>query len=335
MTDVIIDSTEAIAVLKDHLTEYLEKKGLLTGKGRTHFLCPFHGDKGRPNMALNPHLQNKRASCFSCNKSADIFDFAEQLDGLPTKGEEFFTTTIPAIGAYLGIKISLGPVSETSRQKALMSKLMHDVQSILAAYPSDYAAERGWSHLDKIVTGTVSAAVMRDKILKLGWDPAFVDDTKILSYKRRDDNGNFVDVNFVDSDKFTFVIQDPAGRPIGLVARQLGYDKAVHQAKYIQSHNNLLFAKSKCLFGLHADLKKAKEDCVYIVEGPGDLAALHSNGIYNAVAIMGVALTEEHLYELKKYGIKKITLCLDADEAGQAAIDRFIDTTLTKVPIAC
>ena len=335
MIEIITDSTEAIALLRERLVSYLDHKGLLKGKGRSHFYCPFHDDKGKPNMSLNPHSGNKRATCFSCGKTADIFDFAEKLDGLPNQGEGFFTTTLPTLGTLFEMKISLGPQSESSRQKALMAKLMFDISSILVAYPSDYATKRGWSHLDKLMTGSCPAQVIRSKLLANGWDESFINDTKFLSYKKRNDEGQLIDVNFIDSDKFTFVIQDPGGRPIGLISRQMDYDKDVHQAKYIHSHNSLLFQKSKSLFGLHADLKTAREQGVYIVEGPGDLAALHSAGHYNVIAVMGVALTTEHLYELKKLGVKKITLCLDSDEAGQASIERFIDNTLSVVPMAC
>jgi DNA primase catalytic core len=335
LIEIITDSTEAIALLREKLTSYLEHKGLLTGRGRSHFYCPFHNDKGKPNMSLNPHSNNKRATCFSCSKSADIFDFAEKLDGLPNHGEGFFTTTLPALGALFDIKIALGPQSETSRQKALLAKLMFDISSILVAYPSDYGTKRGWSHLDKLMTGSCSVDIIKSKLLANGWDEGFINDSRLLSYKKRNEEGQFIDVNFIDKDKFTFVIQDPAGRPIGLISRQMDYDKDVHQAKYIHSFNSLMFQKSKCLFGLHADMKTAKEQGVYIVEGPGDLAALHSAGHYNVIAVMGVALTTEHLYELKKLGIKRIVLCLDSDEAGQSSIERFIDNVLSVAPLSC
>ena len=335
MDNIITDAAEAVMTLKQMLPEYLENKGLMK-HSRGHFYCVFHDDRGKPNMALNPHSGNLFAKCFSCGKSADIFDFANQIHGLPLQGVEFYNLTVPKVAEVLKVKVSLGAPSETSRLKATLHRLAADVANILIQYPNnDYVIKRGWSNLTRIVTGTVGIDVVLDKLKAQGWDEQFIADSKLVFGYRRDDDGNIVRVPFIDTDKFAFTISDSGGRPIGFISRQIDYDKEKHHSKYIHSYNSLIFEKSKSLFGVHCDLKAAKEHGLYIVEGPGDLAALHSAGIYNAVCIMGVALSEMHLLEIKKLGIRKIMVSLDSDEAGAAAMERFIDNVLVKNPIDC
>jgi DNA primase len=58
-----------------------------------------------------------------------------------------------------------------------------------------------------------------------------------------------------------------------------------------------------------------------LVEGYTDVLALHQAGLSNAVGIMGTSFTEEQLRELSRV-VTVLELCLDADQAGQAAMVR-------------
>lgn len=337
MSEVITDATEAISVLKSLLPEYLERHKLKTSTVRPHFRCIFHDDGIKPNMALNPHNDNKTATCFSCGKTADIFDFAFEKEGLPMQGSDFFHTTIPTLASQLGVKVSLGVPSEASRQKAQMSRLMGDIASLISASPNNgYCSKRGWK-LDRLITGTIDGDVLVKQLVAKGWDEQYLTDTKLLYWPRREEDGSFTRKWLVGTDKFSIVIQDAFGRAVGIISRQLDYDKNDPDGapKYIHSQNSMLFDKSCSLFGLHFDLKKAKSEGVIVVEGPGDMAALHTHGHYNVIALMGVAMTQQHLLELKKHGIKKIIVNLDNDDAGAMAMERFIDKTLPTAPLDC
>ena len=92
--------------------------------------------------------------------------------------------------------------------------------------------------------------------------------------------------------------------------------------KYQNSRDNVLYNKSKVLYGLNW----AKADVVQ--QRPGrDLRGLHRRhrlrraGLPRAVATCGTALTEEHVQQLKRFA-RRLVLAFDADDAGQAAADR-------------
>ena len=61
-----------------------------------------------------------------------------------------------------------------------------------------------------------------------------------------------------------------------------------------------------------------------MVEGYMDVISLHRNGIPNAVASLGTALTESQGRLLKKYA-SEIIIGYDSDGAGQAATMRGLD----------
>jgi DNA primase len=58
-----------------------------------------------------------------------------------------------------------------------------------------------------------------------------------------------------------------------------------------------------------------------LCEGYTDVLALHQAGVTNAVGIMGTSLTDEQVAELVRV-VKVLELCLDADNAGQRAMER-------------
>lgn len=58
-----------------------------------------------------------------------------------------------------------------------------------------------------------------------------------------------------------------------------------------------------------------------LCEGYTDVIALHQAGVSNVVGIMGTSLTEEQVAELVRV-VKVLELCLDADNAGQRAMER-------------
>lgn len=60
---------------------------------------------------------------------------------------------------------------------------------------------------------------------------------------------------------------------------------------------------------------------VYLLEGFMDVIAMYKAGIENTLAIMGTALTKGHIQALRRL-TNTIHLCLDGDQAGQAAMSK-------------
>jgi DNA primase len=117
-------------------------------------------------------------------------------------------------------------------------------------------------------------------------------------------------------------IRDRRGRMTGFGARTLDPDGV---PKYLNSPQTDLFDKSKLLYGLDQARKAIRaEDQVIIVEGYLGVLIPHQHGFKNIVATMGTALTDDHLYKIKRYS-KRIILAMDSDAAGVKATLRGLD----------
>lgn len=329
MSEIISSAEDAVLAIRSRLSLYLEKKLGVVGNKKP-FKCPFHNDEGRPNMVLNPKTSYETAHCFSCGTTADIFNFANKIEGLPASGPDWIKETIPSLGKTLDLKIQLGDVSISSVHKNNFYKLNQDISDILSHSEDDYAASRGWKDT-RLVMGSIDTDVLIEKLIELGWEKNSILSSNCVKWEKRNHEGQVVERRLFGKDKFTFAIQDSHKRTIGFIARWKEYDKTIHDEKFIHTQNNLIFDKSKFLFGIHADLKHARDEGIRIVEGPGDMAALHTKGIYNVVCALGVAINENQLIELKKLGIKKVIFNLDWDEAGQSGTERVLENVCPKV----
>ena len=105
------------------------------------------------------------------------------------------------------------------------------------------------------------------------------------------------------------------------------------EPKYLNSQETPLFHKSSVLYGLDKAKKAMTNTGVaIIVEGYTDVIALHENGIENAVATLGTALTIQQIRLISKHASRRIVYLFDGDAAGQRAADRalgFINEDMT------
>ncbi len=116
-----------------------------------------------------------------------------------------------------------------------------------------------------------------------------------------------------------FPIFDEQGRPIGFGGRKLPDGEG---AKYQNSRDNVLYHKSRALYGLdRAKVDAVNANEVIVCEGYTDVVGFDRAGIPRAVATCGTALTEDHVKLLSRF-TRRILLAYDADEAGQSAAER-------------
>ena len=140
------------------------------------------------------------------------------------------------------------------------------------------------------------------------------------SLKTIEDIGIASSINGVYSDRnqgrAIFPIIDANGEVIGFSARRLGDGP---EAKYVNSPETYLFHKSNILYNYNNAKEKAHiAGYIYVLEGFMDVYALYRIGIESCVAIMGTALTSEHIRLLRALNVE-IRLCLDGDLPGQKA----------------
>ncbi|QKF86962.1 DNA primase [Campylobacter blaseri] len=116
-------------------------------------------------------------------------------------------------------------------------------------------------------------------------------------------------------ERITFAIKNHTGKLVGFGGRTI----TNHPAKYVNSPESRVFNKSKILYAYDiakSSIYNKKE--IIITEGYMDTIMLHKAGYTNAVAVLGTALTEQHLPLLRRSDAK-IVLCFDGDSAGISA----------------
>ncbi|MEO7047463.1 MAG: toprim domain-containing protein, partial [Ferruginibacter sp.] len=94
--------------------------------------------------------------------------------------------------------------------------------------------------------------------------------------------------------------------------------------KYINTKETPVYIKGDTVFGLfQAKEHIKKEKKVILMEGEFDAITAYKEGITNAIAIKGTALTENQIRLLKRFA-QKIVFCFDTDLAGTEAQRRSI-----------
>jgi DNA primase catalytic core len=308
---------ELIVRLRPELRNYLIKQ-LGKEADAKQFKCYVHDDNN-PSMAYNPKDNEETVHCFSCGATHDIFAAASALENLPSGGSEWITETLPHLAEQLNVPIQLGKLSASEKEAIKLYKLAGDIANCLASNPANqpYLKQRGWSS-DRLTIGSISVEDLKSQLLSLGWSTIDIFNSHMVETRR---------FQFFGENKVTFVIKDYRGKAIGFISRNIK-----ETPKYINTPDTLIYSKSSALLGLDIALQEAKRHGLYIVEGPGDLAALHRVGIYNVVALCGTAFTSEHFSILKMLGVHQVYFSLDWDTAGATAIHRILTKELRLAP---
>ncbi len=283
-------------------------------------LCPFHAEK---SGSFNVREETRRYKCFGCGASGDVFKFIQEIEHLD------FVEAIEHIAGkaiYQLTYTSGGQSKDRKRSKQLteiMAQAVEWYHNRLLTAPDarvarDYLRERG-----------LSGDVARE--FKIGWAPddwdALSRDIGVSIDLLRETGLGFINKRGKAQDSFRARVMFPifrdSGEPVAFGGRILPGSK--DPAKYKNSPETAIYAKSKTLYGLNwAKAEIVTADEVIVCEGYTDVIGFHRSGVRRAVATCGTALTEEHVRLLKRFA-KKVVLAFDADSAGQGAAARFYE----------
>lgn len=295
-----------------------------TGKNYIGF-CPFHSNTRTPAFVVFPETQSWR--CFGqCAEGGDLFGYVMKRDGLD------FNEALKVLAEKAGVVLT----QRTERSKSEEEKQKR-LSAILEEAQRYYRQQMLETKAGKKALDYIKARNLNDETIKIwglgyapgGWDTLIKHFAK-TDYKlvelveaglltEREDGGHYDRFR----NRLMFPIRDAAGRLTGFGARALHADDI---PKYLNSPKTELFDKGHLLYGMdlaRVDMR-AREQAV-IVEGYMDVIALHQAGYKNVVASMGTALTEEQFNMLKRT-TRNIVLALDADQAGQNATLRGLET---------
>lgn len=289
-------------------------------KGR----CPFHSEK-TASFFVSPARNTYH--CFGCNRGGDVFQFIQDIEGVTFK--EALVQLAERAGVTLE-KYSPGTdkktVIENDRLRALLEHATIFFQQQFKEYPDayHYIRERG---------------LIKDSIQKfrIGFAPpswqsvSHTLEKAGYTYEEMNQVGLVIQGNRGWYDRFRsrimFPIMDTQGRVVGFSGRFIeipGSDTKQADAKYVNSPENILYHKSKILYGYHEakHAMRIDEYCV-VVEGQMDLVMSHQSGIRSAVALSGTALTRDQIALIRRF-TDTLVIALDSDSAGQKASNRSI-----------
>lgn len=291
----------------------------LSKKGRNYVaICPFHNDT-RPSLSISPERQIYK--CFVCDNGGNVFTFLQnylkisyiesvkkvaEIGRIDLSDYHLETKVAPVkkeyvdlyamneeackiYGYYLNTKLGL-------EAKAYLNQ-RHFNDELIEKFSIGYAPiesvlyqtfkQKGYSEIDMVNSGLV------------------------IESNRRHDRFN---------DRIMFPLHDSEGRIVGFSGRIFKITQT--DSKYMNSPESDIFIKGKTLYNYHRCKEMTrKEGFVYLLEGFMDVIALDKAGLENAVAIMGTALTKEHIQLLKRV-TNTVHICLDGDRAGQVAASK-------------
>ncbi len=289
----------------------------LQKKGRNFVcLCPFHNDK-RPSLLVSP--DKGIAYCFACRTGGDIFSFYQAIEGVD------FVQAVKELAERAGVTLqrsSAAPVKKDDKERAracLHTALqffrlqLNEKQAVLSYVESRHVTP---SQMEQFEVGFApdSFTATYDHLLKGGHAKS---DIVAAGLGVQRDLG---DERIYDRfrNRLMFPIHDAQGILVGFGGRTMADD----DAKYVNSSDGILFHKSAILYGLHHAKEAIREKRnVILVEGYFDVLACHRVDVKNVVATCGTALTQQHVKLLRRYS-DRVTLCLDQDRAGRAAMER-------------
>lgn len=312
----ILNAEELINELTPKLKDYLEEK--LGPQVHDKKFMSYLRDGNTPSMNF---IENDTlVYCHATNKAHNIFMAYSFLEGTPVGGPSWYEETLAALAKHFSLRIVEGELSPAEQHKAFLLSIFRDAAEILSSYKQQaepYVTSRQWSS-ERLVIGSISEDDLVSSLKGLGYSQEQIIESRILGSS---------DKRVFGANKITFLLKDHWGRPVGFISRKLEGDGP----KYLHSHNNDIFNKSNFLFGLDIAYREARSKGLFIVEGPGDVAAMHKHQRFNTVAALGVAVNANHLERIKMLGIKNVYLCLDWDEAGQKSTERVLTKELNEV----
>ncbi|MTD13545.1 DNA primase [Nakamurella sp. YIM 132087] len=295
------------------------------GGGNLKGLCPFHDEK-TPSFQVSPARAGGRYHCFGCGQGGDVFEFVREMEHLTfmeavERLADRGNITLTLVEGGSAPKLDRGTRARLlAANKAAAEFYVAQLATDEAAPAREYLSTRGFDDAATQHFGCGFAPSGWDRLVKALTGQGFsLAELEKAGLSRQGQRGP-IDVFHR---RLLWPIRDPAGDVVGFGARRI-FDDDRLEAKYVNTHETMLYKKSQVLFGL--DLAKreiAKQRTAVVVEGYTDVMAMHLSGITTAVASCGTAFGEEHITVLRRYlqdsETAKVIYTFDGDNAGQQA----------------
>jgi DNA primase len=281
-------------------------------------LCPFHHEK-TPSFTVNEEKQIYK--CFGCGEGGTVFNFL-------MKQESFtFLEAINVLAEKTNIRIDVFDKKEKHQGTNILFKVNEQATRFFVdMFLKTQEGKRSRDYVSSRLINDNSIRKFRLGYAPNRWD-SIVNKSKEWGANTQllERAGLIISKQDKCYDRFRnrlmFPIFDSQNRPVGFGARAL--DNSL--PKYLNSPETPIFSKSKTLYGVNLAKESMKKNRkVLIMEGYTDVIIAHQHGIDWSVAVLGTALTREHVRTLRRYSDKAI-LVFDSDTAGQKSSERNLD----------
>ncbi len=317
VVDRIRNSTDIIRLIEEYFP--------LKRAGKNYkALCPFHQEK-TPSFIVSPGKQLYH--CFGCGVSGNVFNFLMEMEKVD------FPEALKRLAQRNGIKLKKFQSKKYLKKRELKQNVV-DLNSRAARFYNRYLySKKGKNVLEilrnrQLEDSTINKfclgyAPKENKIVKRAKKVGFKDRILLRAgLAGKSDSANLYD-KF--KERIMFPIFDERGDIKGFGGRVVDEKR---QPKYLNTSQTEIFEKKQILYGLYQGKEEIrKTGKMILLEGYMDVISAYQNGIPYAVAALGTALTDQHVYKLKHW-VEDIIVCFDCDEAGKKATVRAVDLLL-------
>lgn len=309
------------------IVEVISSRIKVEKKGRSYVaVCPFHDDKN-PSLMISKEKQIFK--CFVCNTSGNAITFIQKYDKVS------YLQAVKEVAKICGIHDAR---LDASTPKRKINTELENIYECLTAINNFYQAclfqsEDGKNALQYLYNRKLNDDVIR--YFNIGYSTK--DGINIINFLKakgfsiktieRTGIGHIrtSDMSIYDNNasRVIFPLKDINGQVVGFSARKINNND--DGPKYINTGTTEAFNKGTILYNLsNAEDGARKDGYIYLLEGFMDVIALYRVGIKNAVALMGTALTSDHVTLLKRLNCE-IRICLDLDDPGQLNVLNLIE----------
>lgn len=312
------------------IKDVLESYGMNINRGKTK--CVFHNDNN-PSMMINE--KKNIAKCFACGVGGNPITFVKKYEKEINHNNISTNEAIIMLVDKFNLDLDVSSLKDrkaeyqyrtntkvyNDEEKKLLE--LNDYLSKLFSYnlfhqsnkeALDYLHNRGLS--DDMIKEMNLGFCLKGQLLSVkdnSNSKLNKEDLKKLGFFKDNGTETF-------QDRIMFPIKDEKGNIITFAGRTMEDEKP----KYLHTGETSIFHKSELLYNFSDVKNLSYNDEIFIVEGYMDVIGAKKIGMDNVVALMGTALTEEHL-KLLKQNNSSLILALDNDEAGHNAM-------LNKIP---
>lgn len=299
----------------DIVSEYVPLKK----QGRNYFgLCPFHGEK-TPSFSVAPDKQIFH--CFGCKVGGNVYSFLMEIEGWS------FLEAVQHLAEKAGVELpQIASESNRSGQTKQHQEMldMHDILVKLYHYCL-METEFGKEALAYLKGRGIEVQTI--KAFEIGYSPPSWDFTANFLSRRgfsldvAEKAGLLTKRNFDGKlfDRFRnrimFPIRNAKGETIAFGGRVLRNG----EPKYLNSPESPIFNKSQTLYGFHLareSIRKKRQTILF--EGYVDVVSAWKEGVTNAIATLGTAVTSEQANRIRRTS-ESVIVCYDSDSAGTNA----------------